>query len=186
MTETCAASLRFTSCRAERRAFAVGVQPGADVAHDVVWKLADSVSGDLAALVRLGDDGLAGPLAGGEEDADARESVGIGVMAQAREGQVGRIDGDAHNSSRASRAAAAGRGSPSSREPPDVPQKGGIHLLRVPPTRGIRRPVLSCWQMGDEYAASTSGANFLTTGDVQVGYSSSGFHLNRSALPGQS
>jgi hypothetical protein len=33
-----------------------------------------------------GIDGLVGPPAGGEEDADAGEAVGIGVMAQVREG----------------------------------------------------------------------------------------------------
>jgi hypothetical protein len=39
------------------------------------------VPGDLAALVWLGVDGLAGPSAGGEKDADAGEAVRIGMMA---------------------------------------------------------------------------------------------------------
>jgi len=72
-----------------------GLQAGADVADDLGGKAAHIVPADFAALAWFGVDGLPGPPRSGEKDADAGLPVGIGVVAQVGEGEVGEVDGDA-------------------------------------------------------------------------------------------
>jgi hypothetical protein len=50
---------------------------------------------DLGAFAGFGVGGLAGPAGGSEEHPDAGVAVGVGVVAEVGEGEVGGVDDDA-------------------------------------------------------------------------------------------
>ncbi len=74
---------------------AVGAEAVADIGDDVGGQVAGIEPVDLGAFAGFGVGGLARPAADGEEHPDAGLAVGVGVVAEVGEGEVGGVNEDA-------------------------------------------------------------------------------------------
>ncbi len=74
---------------------AVGAEAVADVGDGVGGQVGGIEPVDLGAFAGFGVGGLARPAVGGEEHPDAGVAVGVGVVTQVGEGEVGGVDVDA-------------------------------------------------------------------------------------------
>jgi hypothetical protein len=100
---------------------AVSAESIADVGDDVGRQVGGVELVDLGTFAGFDVGGLAGPAGGGEEHADVGQPVGVGVVAEVGEGEVGGVDGDAEFLARFA-GCSGGEGSPSSRDPPGSDQ----------------------------------------------------------------